>query len=171
MARLTVPVTQKDHILGPADAPITLVEYGDYQCPFCRVAHAVVQGVLSRFGNQIRFVFRNFPLTNVHPEAETAAEAAEFAADHGKFWEMHHLLFENQPMLSLALILELAATLQLPVEEIQKALQTEVYRQKVKNDFLGGVHSGVNGTPTFFINNERVNVSYTDLPTVIEALL
>src|SRR5208282_6417161 len=96
MATLKMPVTTEDHVQGPEDAEVTLVEYGDYECPHCGRAHPIVQRVQEHFGKRVRFVFRNFPLSEMHPHAEAAAEAAEFAGAHGKFWQMHDRLFENQ---------------------------------------------------------------------------
>lgn len=167
MASLKVPVTTQDHIQGHEQAPITLVQYGDYQCPGCRAAYPIIKGIQKRFGDGLRFVFRNFPLKELHPFAELAAEAAEFAAEYKKFWEMHDLIYENQPQLGLPLLLELAQVEQLPVAEFEKALAQKAYEPKIKHDFLGGIRSGVNGTPTFFINNERFNGS----PGLLEAAL
>src|ERR1700738_3290258 len=123
MSSLKIPVTENDHIQGNPDAPLTLVEYGDYECPYCGVAYAMIKQVQENFGKNLRFVFRNFPLQEVHPYAEMAAEAAEFAGHNGRFWEMHDALFENQSLLSLELIVELAENLGLSGEELQKALK------------------------------------------------
>jgi protein-disulfide isomerase len=152
---LKVPVTSSDHIQGDENAAITLVEYGDYQCPHCGHAYPIVQKVQKHFGKQLRFVFRNFPLNEIHPEAESAAETAEFAAAHKKFWEMHDAIFENQQDLGLPLLQELAKKLGLSTSDLDRALSAEEYAPRVKDDFLGGVRSGVNGTPTFFINGKR----------------
>jgi protein-disulfide isomerase len=171
MTHLKVPITTEDHIKGNERALITLVEYGDFQCPSCGRAYLIVKRIQNQFGDQLRFVFRNFPLTKMHPLAEMSAETAEFASDHGKFWEMHDLLYENQESFSPSFFLELVEALRLPVEELQEALQNKSYETKVKNDFIGGVRSGVNGTPTFFIDNERYNGSFEDLETVIQALI
>jgi protein-disulfide isomerase len=143
MATLKVPVTSNDHIQG------------DYQCPHCGHAYPIVQRVQKHFGKQLRFVFRNFPLNEIHPEAENAAETAEFAATHGKFWEMHDVIFENQENLGLPLYLELATKLKLAPTELEQSLASEKFLPRVKEDFMGGVRSGVNGTPTFFINGQR----------------
>jgi protein-disulfide isomerase len=155
MAELRVAVTPKDHVQGPDDAPITLVEYGDYQCPYCGQAYPIVKRVQKHFGKTLRFVFRNFPLREAHPHAESAAETAEFAGAHGKFWEMHDLLFENQEQLGGPLYLELAKKLGLDAPALRQSLADGQYRNRVDSDFTGGVRSGVNGTPTFFINGER----------------
>jgi protein-disulfide isomerase len=160
MSRLRVPVTQHDHIRGPANAPITLVEYGDYECPHCGLAHPIIEAVQEHFARRLRFVFRHFPLIQIHPNAETAAESAEFAGARGRFWEMHDAIYENQDRLGLPLLLALARNLGLPELELQSALVSGEYEPKVRADFLGGVRSGVNGTPSFFINGERHDGSY-----------
>jgi protein-disulfide isomerase len=155
MAKLRKAVTPEDHIQGPEDAQVTLVEYGDYECPHCGRAYPVVKRLQKHFGKRLRFVFRNFPLSEVHPHAESAAEAAEFAGAQGKFWEMHDLLFENQERLSEPLYLRLAEELGLPPEALRQALEEGIYKARIRADFSSGVRSGVNGTPTFFINGER----------------
>jgi protein-disulfide isomerase len=155
MAELRVAVTPKDYVQGPDDAPVTLVEYGDYQCPYCGQAYPIVKRVQKHFGKTLRFVFRNFPLREAHPHAESAAETAEYAGAHGKFWEMHDLLFENQERLGEPLYLELAKKLGLDAAAFRQSLADGQYRNRVDSDFTGGVRSGVNGTPTFFINGER----------------
>lgn len=152
---LLVPVGPDDHIQGPETAPLTLVEYGDYQCPYCAAAYVNVRLVQDQLGPRLRFVFRNFPLTQVHPLAELAAEAAEAAGAQGKFWEMHDALYENQPALSPELIAALAQGLGLDMERFNEDLASGRFRERVKRDFMGGVRSGVAGTPTFFINGER----------------
>jgi protein-disulfide isomerase len=167
---LKVPVGSQDHVLGDNDAPVTLVEYGDYQCPHCGHAYPIVNEVLQYFGPRVRFVYRHFPLTQVHPFAESAAETAEFAGAHRRFWQMHDGLFENQLQLGLPLFFELAKLLKLSTSELQTALETGLYAPKVRADFMGGVRSGVNGTPTFFINGHRHTGTYslTDLVSAIE---
>lgn len=157
MADLKIEVTSSDHILGPGDAPVTLVEYGDYECPFCRAAHAMVPRIRARFGARLRFVFRNFPLTTLHRHALRAAEVAEFAGARGRFWEMHDLLFDNQDRLGDALFVNLAAQLGLPHGELLRDLEAGTYVTRIRDDFRGGVASGVNGTPTFFVNGLRVD--------------
>jgi len=155
MATLKVPVNAADHAQGPEQAPITLVEYGDYECPHCGHAYPIIKLVQKHFGQRLRFVFRNFPLNESHPNAEAAAETAEFAATHGRFWEMHDGIYQNQANIGPELFLELAETLELSAPDLAAALETEEYAPRVKQDFLGGVRSGVNGTPTFFINGTR----------------
>ena len=170
---LRVPVTEEDHIQGKDDAKCTLVEYGDYECPHCGHAYPIVKRVQKHFGNKLRFVFRNFPLAEMHPHAESAAETAEFAGAQGKFWEMHDSLFENQEQLGGALYLKLAQKLKLSTAELKTAVEGREYLQRVKDDFTGGVRSGVNGTPTFFINGKRHDASfeYEDLVAAIETAL
>jgi protein-disulfide isomerase len=173
MAKLKVPVTQHDHIRGPADAPVTMVEYGDYECPHCGRAHPIVNRVRQYFSQNLAFVFRNFPLNEIHPHAEAAAETAEFAGAHGRFWEMHDSIYEYQDRLGLPLLFGLAQALDLPEAELREALATGRYAPKVRADFLGGVRSGVNGTPTFFINGERHEATYSfeDLVAAVAARL
>jgi len=170
MATLKVPVTAIDHIQGDARAPVVLVEYGDYECPHCGRAHPIVRRVQKHFGKRLAFVFRNFPLNESHPNAEAAAETAEFAGAHDRFWEMHDALFENQDSLGLPFLLELAESLKLSSAELEQALTDDQYTPRVKEDFMGGVRSGVNGTPTFFINGLRHDGSFEfeDLVTAIE---
>jgi protein-disulfide isomerase len=173
MGTLRVPVTEHDHILGPANALVTLVEYGDYQCPYCGAAYPLVNQVLQYFGPKLRYVFRHFPLTQVHPEAEAAAESAEFAGAHGRFWEMHDGLYQNQDRLGTPLFFELAKTLGLPEAELRVSIATEKYAPKIKSDFLGGVRSGVNGTPSFFVNGRQHEgaFEFADLVSAIESRL
>jgi protein-disulfide isomerase len=157
---LKVPVNPSDRILGPADARVTLVEYGDYECPHCGAAHPQVKRLLQELGRQIRYVFRHFPLTQVHPMAEPAAETAEFAGANGMFWEMHDGIFENQDQLGLPLLFALTQALSLSEDDLRGALENGTYEPKVRADFVGGVRSGVNGTPTFFVNGRRHEGSY-----------
>lgn len=160
MATLKVPVTPRDHIRGPANAPVTLVEYGDYERPHCAAAQPVVAQLQLSFSKILRLIFRHFPLTEVHPHAEIAAESAEFAGGAGMFWEMHDALFQNQTLLSAATIFLIAGELGLPGDALRDALQSGRYRHKVRDDFLSGVRSGVNGTPTFLINGIRHDGPY-----------
>jgi protein-disulfide isomerase len=158
--QLKPPVSDRDHAQGPADAKVTLVEYGDYECPHCGRAHPIVKTVQKRLGSRLRFVFRNFPLSNVHPHAEAAAEAAEAAGAQGQFWEMHDVIFENQDALETDDLLRYAEDLGLDVERFASELDREVYADRVREDFRSGVRSGVNGTPTFFINGARFDGSW-----------
>ena len=169
MSKLSVPVSDKDHRQGDPDAPCTLVEYGDYQCPSCGHAYPIVKRVQKHFGKRLLFVFRNFPLTEMHPYAEPAAETAEFAAAHQKFWEMHDLLYENQDRLDDALLFELSQHLHLDLEKLRQALASKEFEPRVRADFRSGVRSGVNGTPTFFINGQRHDGAY-DYGSLVEAI-
>jgi protein-disulfide isomerase len=169
MTGLRVPVGPTDHILGSVDAPTTLLEYGDYECPHCGAAYPIVEAVRRHFGNRLRFVFRHFPLNEIHPHAEMAAETAEFAGAQGRFWEMHALIFENQNRLGAPLLFQLAAMLGLSQQKLREALDDRTYAAKVRADFLGGVRSGVTGTPTFFIDNRRFEGLY-DYETLVAAI-
>jgi protein-disulfide isomerase len=169
MARLNTPVTSQDHIQGPEDAQLTLLEYGDYECPSCGSAYPIVKRIQKQFGKRLRFVFRNFPLSEIHPHAESAAETAEFAAAQGRFWEMHDLLFENQEQLDETLYSELAEELGLSQTTLLRALEEGEYKVRVRADFSSGVRSGVNGTPTFFVNGTRHD-GPADYETLVLAL-
>jgi len=158
--RLAVPVGEKDHAQGPASAPVTLVEYGDYECPYCGNAYPVVKRLQGEMGPRLRFVFRNFPLNTVHAHAGVAAQAAEAAAAQGKFWEMHDLLYEHQHDLAESDMVRYALKLGLEPYRFESDLSSEVFSKRVSDDFRGGVRSGVNGTPTFFINGVRYNGAY-----------
>jgi protein-disulfide isomerase len=168
-ARLTLPVSDRDHAEGSADAPVTLVEYGDYECPHCGRAHPIVKEVQRRLGSRLRFVFRNFPLAEIHPHAQHAAEAAEAAAAQARFWEMHDTIFEHQRALDDPHLLGLAKSLGLDESRLEEELKAHVHAARVREDFLSGVRSGVNGTPTFFINGVRHDDSW-DLETLVAAL-
>jgi protein-disulfide isomerase len=169
MTKLAVPVSAKDHRQGDKAAPCTLVEYGDYQCPSCGQAYPIVKRVQKHFGKRLSFVFRNFPLTQMHPHAESAAETAELAGSFDKFWEMHDLLYENQDRLDDDLLVELTQELQLAPAKLREALETQQFQPRVRADFTGGVRSGVNGTPTFFINGQRHDGSY-DFNSLVDAI-
>ena len=169
-AQLTVPVDEdRDHAQGPTDAAVTLVEYGDYECPYCGAAYPIVKQVQERMGERLRFVFRNFPITTSHPHAEQAAEAAEAAASQGSFWEMHDLLYENQSRLRDEHLRGYAEQLGLDLESFDRDLAEHVHAARVHEDFMSGVRSGVNGTPTFYINGARHDDSY-ELETLLAAL-
>jgi protein-disulfide isomerase len=169
MSTLTVPVRRQDHVRGPANAPVTLVEYGDFECPFCGRAYYVLKEIENEVGPQLRVAFRYFPLTSIHPHAEAAALAAEAAGVQEKFWEMHDLLFENQDSLEDEDLLEYAESLELDMVEFQDALRTGRVLPRVKEDFMSGVRSGVNGTPTFFINGARHDATFEN-PVLLRAI-
>jgi protein-disulfide isomerase len=166
---LVVPINKNDHVLGPSDAPVSMVEYGDFECPHCAAAHLVLKNVLKRMGPRLRFVYRHMPLTQVHPNAELAAEASEAAGAQGKFWQVHDALFEHQLQLSPVLIPILAERLGLDMKRIVEDLAARRYRDKVREDFMGAVRSGAAGTPTFFINGERHEGGY-DETSIVAAL-
>ncbi len=155
--RLEIPVNpEHDHIEGPVNASLTLVEYGDYQCPYCGAAYPEVKKVQKELGSELRFVFRNFPLTNIHEHAMNAAETAEAAASQGKFWAMHDFLYEHQGTLGDPTIaLGFAKKLGLDTQRFEREIAQHTYQKRIKDDFMGGVRSGVNGTPTFYVNGIR----------------
>jgi len=168
--RLTRPVSEdSDHIQGSVDARVTLVQYGDFECPYCGAAYPIVKQIQDRMGGGLRFVFRHFPITTSHPHAEQAAEAAEAAASQGKFWEMHDHLYENQRHLSEADLRTYAEALGLDIGLFDKELAEHAHAGRVHEDFMSGVRSGVNGTPTFFVNGLRHDDSY-DFETLLAAL-
>lgn len=150
--RLAVPVGADDYTQGPDNAAVTLVEYGDYECPYCKQAASVVKQLQQEFGEQLRYCFRNFPLTQIHPYAYGAAEAAEAAGHQGKFWQMHDLLYQQSPALSTQDLMRYAQQIGLDLNTFQSALQNDTYRQEIESDVRSGLESGVQGTPTFFVN-------------------
>jgi NhaA family Na+:H+ antiporter len=167
--KLTPPISDRDHIQGPQDAPVTFVEYGDYECPHCRQAHSIVLELQERLGDRFRYVFRNFPLTSIHPHAQLAAEAAAAAAAQGKFWEMHNMLFEYQGTFDEGVFHRFASELDLDMERFRKELAEHTYADRVREDFLGGARGGVNGTPTFYINGLRYDGPW-DLDSLTEEI-
>ena len=170
-AALTMPVDEaRDHVQGSTEAPVTLVEYGDYECPYCGAAYPIVKEVQARMGDRLRFVFRNFPITTSHPHAEQAAEATEAAASQSSFWQMHDLLYENQRRLRDEDLRAYAEQLELDLESFDQELAEHVHAARVREDFMSGVRSGVNGTPTFYINGARHDDSY-GFETLLDALL
>lgn len=173
MSTLRIPVGPDDHAQGPADAPVTLVEYADYQCPYCAQAFPIVRQLQARFGHDLRLVFRNFPLSQAHPQALPAALVAEFAGQHRKFWPAHDALFENQDRLGGSLYAELLETLGLGADALESALQSRPLLERVQADLDGGLRSGVNGTPAFFLNGQRYDVrnGFDELAAPIEALI
>ena len=167
--RLFLPVGARDHVRGPEDAPVTLLEYGDYQCPYSGMAHPIVKALLEATSSDLRFVFRNFPLSTIHPHAEGAAEAAEAAGAQGQFWEMHDWLFEHQDALEPNDLVEAATTLELDVNQFTADLLQRRFAPRVREDFMSGVQSGVNGTPTFFINGLRFDGEW-DYDSLLDAV-
>jgi protein-disulfide isomerase len=150
-----LPRANHDHIHGPLDAPIALVEYGDYECPYCGEAYPIVKAIQKSLGKRLCFAFRNFPLVNSHPHAEHAAEAAEAAATQGRFWEMHDALYENQEALEDTDLAQYAARLGLDGARLIQEILSGAHTARIREDFKGGVRGGVNGTPCFFVNGVR----------------
>lgn len=157
---LSVPVNRIDHALGASDAALTVVEYGDFECPNCKQAAPAVKLLLTRFAGRVRFVYRHFPLEGVHPHALHAALAAEAAAGQGKFWEMHDLLFENQSHLKLPQLRRYAEHLELDMARYDAEMAGELYLQRVREHIESGERSGVRGTPAFFVNGKIQDVSF-----------
>ena len=167
---LTLPVSSsRDHIQGPQKAPITLLEYGDYECPYCGQAFTIVKLVQNLLGNNLRFVFRNFPLTQIHPHAQHAAEAAECAGAQNRYWEMHDTLYEHQQALEDEDLESYAELLKLDIPKFQSDFYNHSFADRVREDFLSGIRSGVNGTPTFYLNGRRYNNSW-DVETLTTSL-
>jgi formate-nitrite transporter family protein len=154
-AKLTAPVNaEQDHVLGPANAPVTLVEYGDFECPFCGRSYPAVRRLRGELGDRLRFVFRHYPRPE-HPHARHAAQAAEAASAQGRFWEMHDQLFEHQQALSDSDLTQYAADIGLNVEQFRRDLTSHACVERVQRDIQSGAHSDVHGTPTFFINGVK----------------
>jgi protein-disulfide isomerase len=171
MSQLARPVGPADHASGLEDAPVTLVEYGDFECPYCGRAYPIVKAVQREVGDRLRLVYRHFPLTQIHPHAQHAAEMAEAAAEHGKFWEMHDLLFENQDALGDEDLVGYAEQLGIDPRWAASVLAEQTFTERVRATFVGGLRSGVNGTPTFFINGVRDDSgSWTDPTAFVQTL-
>jgi protein-disulfide isomerase len=164
-----LPLRPDDHVRGNENAEITLVEFGDYECPGCAEAYFVIKKIESEMGDDLRFCFRHFPYARLHPHAELAAQAAEAAGAQGKFWEMHESLFENQQALEFDDLIARAENLQLNVEVFREALKNETYLDRVRADFRSGVQNGVFSTPGIFINGIRLNES-ADYDTLRDAI-
>jgi protein-disulfide isomerase len=160
MSRLVPPLGPRDHVRGSPRAPVSLLEYGDYECPLCRRAHAVVDDVLRRVGADLLYAYRHFPLGRVHPHASMAAHAAEAAGAQGAFWAMHATLFENQDALELPDLLLYARDLNLDVDRFAEEIGSGAYAAKIRDDFRSGVRSGVNGTPSFFLDGLRFDAPW-----------
>jgi protein-disulfide isomerase len=157
MSSLHPPVGIQDHMQGKDGATITLTEYGDYQCPYCGRAYPIVKKLQKKFGDSLRFVFRNFPIQEVHPNAYNAALAAEAAALQGKFWEMHDILYEHQSALDPESLIEYSGSLGLDLKRFKKDFESEGLRQLIYHDLETGLRSGVNGTPSFYVNGVKYN--------------
>ena len=154
MKPLTID-TNKDHVFGSVTAPLEVIEYGDYECPYCGIAYPIVKSIQQKLGPEMRFAFRNFPLSNIHPHAFKAAVAAEAAGLQQKFWEMHDIIFENQKALGDENILQLAQKIGLNSERFKKDILEKELAAKVEMDFESGIRFGVNGTPSFFANGKK----------------
>ena len=154
-AHLKLPDPERDHVRGAIDAPIALLEYGDYECPFCAEVQPIVTEIQRRLGDDLCFAFRHFPLTNVHPHAEHAAEAAEAAGEQGAFWPMHETLFANQDTLDNESLVQYAAALGLDETRVLQEVISNTHAHRILEDFRSGIRAGVNGTPCFFINGQR----------------
>jgi protein-disulfide isomerase len=161
MSQLKAPFSKTDHYKGKLNAAVQLLEYGDFQCPHCGAAYPMLKKIEMTFGSAMLFVFRHFPLSESHPYAQIAAIATEAAARQGNFWKMHDLIFENQNRLSREMLVELAKMLHLNMKDFQKSLNDPALAAKVESDFESGILSGVNGTPSFYINNQKYNGPYT----------
>ncbi|MDB5047119.1 MAG: oxidoreductase [Fibrobacteres bacterium] len=171
-ARLSVPIGPSDHVRGSANAPVELVEYGDFECPSCGRAYPIAKHVLEKMNGVLKFAFRNFPLTQQHPDAVNAARAAEAAGLQGRFWQMHDILFENQEYLDYESLLQYAVELRIDANRFARDFRSPKVERKVLADFESGVRSGVNGTPTFFINGIRYDGdwSYYSLLQVLQSV-
>lgn len=169
--KLSVPLSERDHIQGNPDiAQVTLVEYGDFECPYCGAAYPVVKRIQNHMGNQLLFAFRHFPISSSHPHAFQAAEASESAAAQGEFWEMHDMLYEHQQHLESEDLFAYAEQLGLDIDQFERDLVDHTFESAVREDFRSGVRSGVNGTPTFFINGLRHNGGY-DYKSLLNELI
>jgi protein-disulfide isomerase len=168
-SRLLLPIRSFDHVHGPEDAPYTLVEYGDYECPDCGRLYVILRDLQREIPSRLRVVFRHYPLSGIHPHAQQAAEAAEAAAVQGKFWEMHTLLFERQEALQTKDLIFYAGELGLDVERFRNELKHQTYRDRVRADFIAGVQNGVYGTPGLFLNGSRYDGDW-DRETLLKLL-
>jgi len=168
MSHLTPPVGHTDHVQGPKDAPVTLVEYGDFECPYCGAMYAVIKAVQQAMGDRLRFVFRQFPLTSMHPHALHAAELSEAAGTVGRFWEAHDVLYENQSALSDRELTIYASRVGVQASGLTTAFEG-AYDERIQADLESGLRSGVNGTPTLFVNGGRYEGDH-DVESLLEAL-
>jgi protein-disulfide isomerase len=155
VSTLSPPVSERDHVIGPANARVTLVEYGDYECPHCGAVHPIVRAARKAFGGNLRFVFRHFPLRSSHPHALAAAKAAEAAAAQGKFWEMHDRLYQRQTELTDRDLERHARELGLDVERFRTSLGERAHEERIRQDLASAAESGARGTPSLFLNGER----------------
>ena len=161
MPGLKPPFSEADHYSGNLKSPVQLLEFGDFQCPHCGAAHPMLNEIKKRYGSRLVFIFRHFPLSESHPFAQLAAIASEAAGRQGRFWEMHDLIFENQAGLNKEMLIGLAQVLHLDMGIFQQNLADPELFEKVESDFESGIISGVNGTPSFYINGDKYNGQYT----------
>jgi len=171
MSGLKTAVNSADHHMGKVHSPIVLVEYGDYECPYCGRAYPLIKRLLHEKGDEFNFVFRNFPLREIHPYAYVSAITAEAAGKQGKFWEMHDLIFENQEKLNPDFLLSLSRILHLDSGQFTKDSASEDVKDKIETDFEGGIRSGVNGTPSFFINGKSLQTYDETYESLLKAIL
>jgi protein-disulfide isomerase len=171
--KLAVPVTEMDHAKGRPDAAIELVEYGDFECPYCRKAFGIVTRLLQTYGDNVHYVFRNFPLQNMHPHALSAAKAVEAAALQRRYWQMHELLFENQDELDDENLMSLADEIGLNVNQFERAFKSSTVMKRIESDVEGARQSGVESTPAFFINGRKYegDWSYDSLSEILNSLV
>lgn len=162
MSHLKPPVSDADNVQGNKNALIELVEFGDYQCPHCGHAHPILKKIQKKLGNNLKFIFRNFPLSEAHPNAMNAAVAAEAASAQNKFWQMHDIIYENQQHLTDVDLVKYAAKIGLGIEQFKADFETPKFVEKVEADFESGVRSGVNGTPSFFVNGEKYDGTWEE---------
>jgi len=169
MSQLSEAISEKDHIQGSIDSPVILVEYGDYQCSVCKMTLPIIKQLQKEIGEKMCFTFRHFPLKALHPHAFEAAKAAEAAALQNKFWEMHQLLFAHQYDLSHQIYSKLATELNLDSEKFNNDFSSSAIEEKVQNQFMAGVRSGVNGIPCFYINGKRFDgdASYNRIKEIL----
>lgn len=168
-----IQVSGKDHIRGKIDAPITIVEFSDFQCPFCQRFHPTMQQVLDEYPNDVRWVYKHFPLDSIHPQARPTAEASECASEQGKFWEFADAMFENQSKLGKNFYSETAQNLGLDESQFESCVDSRKYKDRVDNDYKEGLSLGVRGTPTSFANGQTIPgaVPYSQVKSIIEGLL
>jgi protein-disulfide isomerase len=167
------PVSEQDHVRGKFDAPITIIEFSDFQCPFCQRFHPVAKRIVEEYPDQVRWVYRHFPLDSIHPYARTAAEASECAAEQGAFWKFADGLFENQDRLGNKLYQELAQSLGLNMDQFDQCVSSAKYKDKVQTQYQDGLRVGVTGTPNGFVNDQPLlgALPYEQLKSMIDKLL
>lgn len=161
-------VNNSDHLKGNLNANLEIVEYGDFECPHCAAAHPIIEKIMQEFGRQIKFIFRNFPLSEMHANAREAAKAAEAAGLQGKYWEMHNSIFENQEYLQPNDFVKRAEKLGLDIQKFKMDMQNPIIGDKIDSDFESGIRSGVNGTPSFFINGNKFDGDASNLYQLIQ---